>query len=164
MLCFCLPLTCCMSWALLVVLLSAVYVFEVWPVSFISLCLQHRSVFSADVFCSDQFVFIRRDCSITVSSHPDPSSPLPVHLGRNFGASLSWPVTLVTRWTSAPSTSARGRCWWASWTRTVRDCDTTTTTRTRWDETLTVASPLTVKRNWGWPGNYSCVQMSLSTL
>lgn len=62
------------------------------------------------------------------------STDPPVHLGRSFGASLSWPVTLVTRWTSAPSTSARGRCWWASWTRTGRGCAMTTTTRTRWDK------------------------------
>lgn len=55
-----------------------------------------------------------------------------VHLGRSFGASLSWPVTLVTRWTSALLISARGRCWWASWTRIARDCDTITTARTRW--------------------------------
>lgn len=38
------------------------------------------------------------------------SAHLPVHLGRSSGASLSWPVTLATRWTSAPSISARGRC------------------------------------------------------
>lgn len=62
------------------------------------------------------------------------SSCLSVHLGRSFEASPSWHVTLVTRWTSAPSTFARGRCSWANWTRTVRDCGMTTTTRTRWDE------------------------------
>ena len=61
-----------------------------------------------------------------------PSAPS-VHLGRSFGASLSWPVTLVTRWTSARLIFAQGRCWWASWTRTARDCDMTTTARTRWD-------------------------------
>lgn len=33
-----------------------------------------------------------------------------VHLGRSFGASLSWPVTSATRWTSALLIFARGKC------------------------------------------------------
>lgn len=115
--CFCLLLTCCMLWSWFVFCLVCVCV-----------CLFWSCVFVSWVFYP--FFFMRLITMILFLA----SACLSVHLGRSFEASPSWHVTLVTRWTSAPSTSARGRCSWANWTRTARDCGMTTTTRTRWGE------------------------------
>lgn len=115
-----LPLTCCMLSSVCYTFLCRLCVFFVFRVFSLGVTF---------VFCWEAvltwcfFLFFPRLISASSSL---------VHLGRSFGASLSWPVTLVTRWTSALLISARGRCWWASWTRIARDCDTITTARTRW--------------------------------
>lgn len=111
--CFCLLLTCCMLWSWFVFCLVCVCVFVL-------------------VLYLRLWVFYPFFCEVITMILFLASAYLSVHLGRSFEASPSWHVTLVTRWTSAPSTSVRGRCSWANWTRTVRDCGMTTTTRTRW--------------------------------
>lgn len=116
-LCCCWLVACCRLCVTLFCVVSVCFLSFVFSVSVWPLFLLRGS--------ANLFFFFFFPCLISASSSL-------VHLGRSFGASLSWPVTLVTRWTSALLISARGRCWWASWTRIARDCDTITTARTRW--------------------------------
>lgn len=139
----CWLVACCV---LVCIFLSAVCVFLKWPSS---VWLSVWMSFVLTFFCCCCCCFISVDISVMVSGV---SASLPVHLGRSFGASLSWPVTLVTRWTSVPLISAQGRCWWASWTRTARDCAMITTTRTRWEKQARDEQPLTAEHDWWWPG------------